>query len=991
MIHKLTLWLLMVMCLSGSGFVQAISLSQPPSIKGHIDNIIFENNTYYINGWACQVGDPQSIQVHVYLDGSYQDGGSFFKAAFADYTSEPQVSTACQTTGVNHRFRIPIHYDELKVDASREIHVNAISKQSNINPPIGGSGQQLIPSEVDLSYVLANDSSLNLTIPHTLTVRIDADLNHEILTIKGALVCAYTGDYDFSVEGILVSGAHAIFECGTALNPFMGNLDITFTGNNIILDGHSDFGKEFIVKNAGTLRFYGKPGKSGIFQLKQTANANTWQLHIDGLLTDWQIDDEIVVTSTTFDPHQAEKLTIKTIHYDSTNNTTIITTRQMIRNRHWGTLQHFSDGNGSSWALDERAEVVNLTRNIKILSADDISAPDNANIGTHLMIMEHGSSAQIDHVEFNRVGQMGEMGRYPFHWHRKGIVEGQFISNSSIHESFNRCIVLHGTHKARVENNICYNHFGHGYFLEDGNERKNEIIGNIGILSKIVPVEKSILDSESNPNLNPGRFPAPGTFWISNPDNKVMHNIAAGSEGTGFWMAFHKEIKCQLQTDCPSTPEFQPWLAPVETNTWKFENNKAHSSMVGMTHDGGPNGAQIENSHEGDRMVVPTHYAPGSEPKFSNLVAYKNFATGIYYRGDGAVYKDTILADNAASVFFAYDQELRDSLIVGFSDNVSYEDIEYVKNSRTWGVELPDMFVGALIYDGPFFLNNVHFANFSADPLIHVNGGQQIEYTPTAFKLMGGEARYTNIVNGLSFNPEPLNKVDMSLSHSRNRLWSDAYSARIIDQDGSLSGVPNAEIRPMHALNFENTCSSISDWNAYTCINESSHLRFMKRFDADPGSGVEIALNRENMSFTLQKNADFIYSVADFPNYNPDEPNRYNKLPMILDGSSTYHIGDFLYRDEDEWVEVYFTANADEQSSNIISMSFKDTLLTCSVFDEKNPVNGQALPEFNTVNQLLNSPNHGLVRNGTQLYLKLKTDEPWFTGVWAGLYSIECQ
>jgi len=48
-------------------FTQAITLSQSPTIKGHIDSIIFEKNQNNINDRHCQVGHPPQIQLQVYL------------------------------------------------------------------------------------------------------------------------------------------------------------------------------------------------------------------------------------------------------------------------------------------------------------------------------------------------------------------------------------------------------------------------------------------------------------------------------------------------------------------------------------------------------------------------------------------------------------------------------------------------------------------------------------------------------------------------------------------------------------------------------------------------------------------------------------------------------------------------------------------------------------------------------------------------------------
>ena len=73
------------------------------------------------------------------------------------------------------------------------------------------------------------------------------------------------------------------------------------------------------------------------------------------------------------------------------------------------------------------------------------------------------------------------MARYPMHWHMMGPVDGQYFARSSVWKSFNRCVTVHGTNNARVEGNVCYDHLGHGYFLEDGGETGNLLAGNLGL------------------------------------------------------------------------------------------------------------------------------------------------------------------------------------------------------------------------------------------------------------------------------------------------------------------------------------------------------------------------------------------------------------------------------------------------------------------------------------------------------------------------------
>jgi cell migration-inducing and hyaluronan-binding protein len=82
------------------------------------------------------------------------------------------------------------------------------------------------------------------------------------------------------------------------------------------------------------------------------------------------------------------------------------------------------------------------------------------------------------------MGQNLTLARYPIHWHLIGDAKGQYIRNAAIHDTYNRCVTVHGTNFLRVENNVTYNTVGHCFFLEDGIEHGNEYVHNLAIQTK---------------------------------------------------------------------------------------------------------------------------------------------------------------------------------------------------------------------------------------------------------------------------------------------------------------------------------------------------------------------------------------------------------------------------------------------------------------------------------------------------------------------------
>ena len=100
--------------------------------------------------------------------------------------------------------------------------------------------------------------------------------------------------------------------------------------------------------------------------------------------------------------------------------------------------------------------------------------PSSRYFGGHIMAMP-SSKMHVSGVELNRMGQNLTLARYPIHWHLVGDGKGQYIRNAAIHDTYNRCVTVHGTNNLRVENNVTYNTVGHCFFIEDGIETRQPV------------------------------------------------------------------------------------------------------------------------------------------------------------------------------------------------------------------------------------------------------------------------------------------------------------------------------------------------------------------------------------------------------------------------------------------------------------------------------------------------------------------------------------
>jgi hypothetical protein len=211
---------------------------------------------------------------------------------------------------------------------------------------------------------------------------------------------------------------------------------------------------------------------------------------------------------------------------------------------------------------DFAVEVALLSRNIVFEGGFDT----NKRHGGHFMIMHTPSIIQsIEGVELKQFGQQGALGRYPIHFHFCDDVPGSVVARNTIRQSNQRCMVVHGTNKLRIEENVAYDTKGHCYVLEDGIEKENEFIRNLGAQTGPPEVVIPISTTANNGEENDGQ---PATFWITNPENTFRGNVAAGSADSGFWFDPKiRGVRASLYRG------YDPQIAPVR----EFKENVAHS------------------------------------------------------------------------------------------------------------------------------------------------------------------------------------------------------------------------------------------------------------------------------------------------------------------------------------------------------------------------------------------------------------------------------
>src|SRR5215475_7052305 len=510
-------------------------------------------------------------------------------------------------------------------------------------------------------------------------VTIDKDMNVILdvsppalngVTIHGKLSFADNKDLELTTEWIMV---HGELEIGTEARPHTRKATITLTDNVKDEDfgglGGNDRSDRGIMLMGGTLNLHGNRTNSWT-KLSKTAEAGSDSVEVLNA-AGWRAGDVIVLASTDFDPHQAERRTISAIR----GNT--ITLDKKLDYMHFGKI---------TFDVDERGEVGMLSRNILIQASPDA---DKTLFGGHIMAMS-GSKMFVEGVELNRMGQNMHLARYPIHWHLIGDAQGQYIRNSAIHDTYSRCVTVHGTNYLGVENNVTYNNIGHCFFLEDGVEHDNQFVHNLAILTKCHP------DAPCDPtNLAPfgttdgTNFKTVGqnakdvllpsdntasTFWITNPDNIYRDNVAAGSDSTGFWFALPQNGTGKFENT-----EIGKNTWPRRTQVKEFKGNVSHSNFDGFMGDRGPRADGHFAVGGYISQVDPTNANSAQvESVFEDFTSYKNRNSGIWARGEMHLYKNLKMADNAIGFTHAsgnsgralYTSRVVDSLFVGETENI---------------------------------------------------------------------------------------------------------------------------------------------------------------------------------------------------------------------------------------------------------------------------------------------------------------------------------
>jgi cell migration-inducing and hyaluronan-binding protein len=755
-----------------------------------------------------------------------------------------------------------------------------------------------------------------VTIARDMDVVLDVDPPAlRSLTIDGRLSFADDRDIGLETDWIYLRGGE--LHIGSEARPHTRKATITLT-DQVPGEDVNTMGDRGIMLMGGTLSLHGDR-ENAWTKLAKTVQAGSATIEVLDA-RGWRAGDEIVLASTDFDPRQAERRTVAAVEGNA------ITLDRPLEYMHFGEI---------TFGVDERGEVGLLTRNIRIQASED---SESTYFGGHIMAMS-GSKMYVSGVELNRMGQHLTLARYPIHWHLIGEGQGQYIRNAAIHDTFSRCVTVHGTNNLSIENNVTFNTVGHCSFLEDGIETGNQFVRNLGIQTKCHPTlpceptnltlpHQNTRGQDSEHVLIPSDNTV-STFWITNPDNAYRDNVAAGSDQVGFWMAFPTHPTGQFEgTDISA----RTW--PGRTRLREFSGNTAHSNFDGLMLARGPR-PDGKFGIAGPNLIAYADPADTSsgvvEAVFENFTGYKNRNGAVWGRGEMHLYRGLKLADNAIGFTHAsgapgiapYTSRVVDSLFVGESANIGNprtpEEIAYGRSLPSASADFPIR--GYEYYDFHHEVENTTFVNYVPNEVRDAGALSYLLYTSFGMST-------ENSVKGVTFvNAQPVSFPPIQRRWASDYGRSAAYrSAAFRDLDGSVSGIPGAHIVIDNGIaSDEESCEIKVSWNAAICAGDIGRFSIagdFNPFQAGPitnpiilqrngrrfeytgettiGSGAEVRIEtaRDKLSLSLREMDQGSFVIFELPGFaTPAGGTPEASLAALRDAAGTawYKDGDKLW------------------------------------------------------------------------------------------------
>lgn len=454
---------------------------------------------------------------------------------------------------------------------------------------------------------------------------------------------------------------------------------------------------------------------------------------------------------------------------------------------------------------DYAAEFAFLSRNIlfKNGAVDDV--------GPSLTVLNTpGVTQTITGVEFNGFGQELVSGRHPINFQKNGDSSSSTVSKNTISYSNNRCINVHDTNGVMVQENVAYSTVGHCYTLESGNEVDNVFSGNLGAVTK-QPADADHIDKDCS------------TFFITNPANSYIGNVAAGSQRNGYWFKLSESVA-------------------TSSDYAAFADNTAHS-----------------NSFFGIRTYASTGLQPTETAVWTNTKSYKNLVHSIiFHMSRNIIFQGGVVGDNRIGIDLWQNDniQLSNVKVEGFTS--SFKDIaDTVTNTKSHctsvtgapllGIRLhPNILAGG---ENGTVIDKVDFSGFTpstgcnpSSSAIAFNGNN-IETESYTTSITIADATFDS--------SDPMNEISLCSLFDTN-----VTNVAIIDSDMSLNSIelvgdgPGVIVSNNAHMARIGKCETMSGTCAKYCVDVDMGILFPESTGSGGGSSSETSTDSSTTDTT---------------------------------------------------------------------------------------------------------------------------------------------
>jgi len=443
------------------------------------------------------------------------------------------------------------------------------------------------------------------------------------LKIEGILEFDDSIDHYLEVEMIFINGGQLII--GWESNPMKKDVKIVLTGkksslNFMLPDGFSLIGGKGIGVYGG-LDIHGVAKNVSWTYLNETVHVGSNLINL-AVPVDWNIGDEIMITTTTYIANQNEIFKINSI----SNDLKEITLNSSVQYEHIGFSETLFSPNEQTYKI--AAAVGVLSRNIKIIGGEYLDQEID-HYGFRIIVSDYSAIvdgintlykgfARISNVEFQKFGQFGfesqddssygllftNLGDY--NWLRPS-----YVKSSTFHHGYSCAIGIFKSNSIPIESNVIYRTISFGLNIQGHSNRirKNLVAMNFWPGTKFPHLAE--LDKTYN-----------GAINLNEADSYVVEsNYVAGSERIGI--------------------NYRGDLCSGQSLT-----NKNHSVSYN-TVIGSLAGVLIMS-----KAIISNDLTKLTCVKIDGFNVFKSVHWGIYYEGEASLQvTNNLLADNQINFF----------------------------------------------------------------------------------------------------------------------------------------------------------------------------------------------------------------------------------------------------------------------------------------------------------------------------------------------------